>query len=113
VSVHEARGGAVIAALAGFWLLVQSPLAFAAGPDCLRGFITELRKAVADQDEAEDMFARITIFSDDGARGATMAIQQVRGDRFAVLWRTWMSSRGSDGTVCQGRRGIRGLRETR
>ena len=59
-------GGAVIAALAGFWLLVQSPLAFAAGPDCLRGFITELRKAVADQDEAEDMFARITIFSDDG-----------------------------------------------
>jgi hypothetical protein len=79
-------GSVVLAALAGLWFLVQSPLAFAAGPDCLRGFVVEIRKAVGNQEEAEEMFARIAAFSDDGARGATMAVQQVRGDRFSTLW---------------------------
>lgn len=73
----------LLAAHAAFW---PTAVLGAAAPACLSGFISDIRKTIGDAAEADELFSRILAFSDDGARGATVAVQAVGGDRFVTLF---------------------------
>src|SRR5687767_14965055 len=78
----------------GMWLLAVAVAPAARAPSCAgapaphspRGVITDIRKSNADTAEADEPFSPLCAVSDDGARGAAIAVRALVGDPFVEVF---------------------------